>query len=87
MKSALELVMEKTGGKINALSSDKKKKIAQIEAICKSKIAEEEIAAAAKLKKCGGNDEEFDKIKSDLVSRIASLKAKCEKEKSSIRTT
>lgn len=85
MKSAWELAMERTGGKITELSADKKKKISEIEAVYKSKIAEEKIAADGKLKKADGNEEEMEKIKSGMMDRIASLKAKCEKEKASIR--
>ncbi|OGV36216.1 MAG: hypothetical protein A2020_12510 [Lentisphaerae bacterium GWF2_45_14] len=85
MKSALELVMEKTGGKITGLSSSKKKKISEIDMIYKSKIAEEEIAATGKCRKAGENEEEIEKIKTELASRITSLKAKCEKEKASVR--
>jgi len=86
MKSAWELALERTGGKINELSAEKKNKIAEIEKIYKSKIAEEEIAASGKIAKAAGNEEEIDKIKSELASRIALLKSKCEKEKSSVRT-
>ena len=87
MKSAWELAMERTGGKITELPHAKKKKIAEIETVYKSKIAEEKIAASGKLREIGENGEETEKIKAELASRIASLKEKCEKEKSSIRTT
>lgn len=40
MKSAFELALERTGGKLKEISEEKKQKLAEIDKIYQSKIAE-----------------------------------------------
>ena len=84
MKSAWELALERTGGKLSEISDDVKKSIATIEAKYKSKIAESEISAQNKLNK-EKDLAKIEEIKSGLVVEIASFKDKCEREKASVR--
>ncbi|MBO7147017.1 MAG: hypothetical protein J6W81_04650 [Lentisphaeria bacterium] len=84
MKSAYELALERTGGKLNFLSEEKKNKIADIERYYKSKIAEAELSAQQRI---GKEDDpvKIAEIKEGLVTEIASLRDKCEHEKDAVR--
>jgi len=86
MKSSFELALERTGGALNKISDEKKNKIAEIDALYKSKIAEAEIAAQQKLSKNHGNPEAENQIQQDLTVEIASIKSKWEREKEAVRT-
>ena len=73
MKSAYELALERTGGKLNELPPEKKEKIAEIDRIYKSRIAAAELSAQEKLAK------ETDPVKTEelregLITEIASLR-------------
>jgi len=84
MKSAWELALERTGGKLNEVSSDAKKAIAEIEAKYKSKIAEAELSAQSSLARAQ-DAEKIELIKSGLITEIASLNDRCEREKNAAR--
>jgi len=84
MKSAFELALERSGGVLNELSAEKKMKIAQIDSICKAKIAEAEISAEQKIKKTDDSDR-IQEIKEGLRNEIASLLDRAEYDKKKIR--
>ena len=84
MKSAYELALERTGGKLNELPPEKKEKIAEIDRIYKSRIAAAELSAQEKLAK------ETDPVKTEelregLITEIASLRDQCSREKAAVR--
>ena len=85
MKSAFELALERTGGSLEDISSDKKEKITEIDNKYKSKEAEAELAAQERIIKAQGNLNEIDQIRQDLTVELASIRSKAEKEKSQIR--
>jgi len=84
MKSAWELALERTGGKIAELSEDKKKAIAEIEAKCKAKLAEAEISAQSRLAKVD-DPEKMKEIKEGLATELASIRSRCERDKEAAR--
>ncbi len=84
MKSSFELAMERLGG-IRDLPPEKKKLIAEIESKFKAKIAQAEMSAQDKIRKCGTADE-IEKIRSALASELASLREKSEREKEKARS-
>ena len=86
MKSAYELAVERMGVKpVTKLSMDQKKKIAEIDAIYKSKKAEADLSAQNRLHEAGGNIDEINRIKEDLVVELASFNSKMEQEKEKVR--
>ena len=86
MKSAYELALERTGGKLNVLSQEKKEKIAEIDRICKSRIAAAEVTAQQKMAK-EADPEKAEEIRQGLITEIASLRDRCEREKTQIRNS
>ena len=85
MKSAFELALERTGGSLGKITEEKKCKLAEIDKLYKSKIAEAEISAEQKLKKAAGNHEAIEQIKSDISVEMASIRSKWEREKEAAR--
>jgi hypothetical protein len=83
MKSAWELALERSGGKLAEIPEEKKRKLAEIEARYRSKIAEAELSAEHKLAKA--DPAKRDEIKEGVANEIASLKDKCEREKEAVR--
>lgn len=84
MKSAWELALERTGGALKELPADQKDKIAEIDKRYKAKVAEAELANRQRLSKAA-NVEEISQIKEDLVTELASLRSKMERDKDQIR--
>ncbi len=84
MKSAFELALERSGGSLNELSPDKKEKIAELDSICKAKIAEAEISADQKIQKLD-DPAKIEEIKEGLRHEIASLQDRYEREKDRVR--
>ena len=86
MKSAYELALERNGvEEVKKLTADQKKKISEVEKIYKAKKAEANISAESKLIKVGGNLEEIEQIKNDLIVELASIESKFKNEKEVIR--
>ncbi len=84
MKSAYELALERSGGVLNSVPAEIKEKLAEIEVIRKSKVAEAELSAQQRL------DRETDpakdaEIKEALITEIASINDKYEHEKEKVR--
>lgn len=84
MKSAWELALERTGGALKELPADQKDKIGEIDKRYKAKVAEAELANRQRLSKAA-NVEEINQIKEDLVTELASLRSKMERDKDQIR--
>ncbi len=86
MKSAYELALERNGvEEVKKLTAEQKEKIFEAEKIYKTKKAEANISAESKLNKAGGNLEEIEQIKNDLIVELASVESKFENEKDMIR--
>ncbi|MHB9137825.1 MAG: hypothetical protein ACYC4Q_00305 [Victivallaceae bacterium] len=85
MKSSFELALERSGGALKNVSEDKKKQIAEIDNLCKSKLAGLEITYKSKFAKTGGNPEAFQQLENDLAVERASIISKAEKDKETIR--
>ena len=86
MKSAYELALERTGGKLNELPREKKEKIAEIDRIYKSRIAAAELSAQQKIAKESDPDK-AEEIRQGLITEIASLRDRCEREKTEVRNS
>ena len=84
MQSAYELALERTGGKLNELSSEKKEKIAEIDRFYKAKIAGAELSAQQRIAK-EADPLKIEEIKQGLITETASLRDKCECEKNAVR--
>jgi hypothetical protein len=85
MKSSFELALERSGGALKNISEDKKKQIAEIDSLCKSKLAGLEITYKSKFGKANGNQEAFQQLESDLAVERASIISKAEKDKEAVR--
>lgn len=84
MKSAFELALERSGGKLSDISKEKKDRLAEIDRKYKSKIAEAELSAQDKLKKVS-DPAKAEEINEGLITEIASLKDRCERDKNAVR--
>ncbi len=85
MKSAWELALERTGGKLNELNEEQKQQLAEIDSLYKSKLVAAEMAAQDRVAKAVGNLEALKQIKDDLDVEKASIESKMEREKDKIR--
>ncbi len=85
MKSAWELALEKTGGALQELPTDKKNRITEIESLYKAKIAGAEVAAESRIKQANGDPAVIRQIMDDLVVEKASYESKMNSEKEKIR--
>ena len=79
MKSAYELALERSGGTLNSIPSEIKEKIAEIEQIRKAKVAEAELSAQQRIGR-ENDPEKISEIKDALVTEIASINDKYERE-------
>lgn len=86
MKSAFELAMERLGGKIEDLSGEKKNAIAEVTKKYNAKIAEVKLSHEQRLAK-ETDPEKIRELEECLVTDIASLKDRCEREKEEIRNS
>lgn len=84
MKSAFELALERTGGKLQELSPEKKEKIAEIDRKYQAKIAETRLGVQERLAK-ESDPAKIKLLEESLVTDLASLQDKCEREKEKIR--
>lgn len=86
MKSAFELALERSGGTLNEIPSEIKARLAEIDTVCRAKIAEAELSAQQRL----ANEEDPVKaaeVKEALLTEIASIRDKYEREKEKARKT
>ena len=86
MKSAYELAMErleKSNPTEKALSEDQKAKLAEIDTLFRSKIAEREVFLGGLLAqaRAGGNVVEIAELEEQLSREVRKLRDQCEEEK------
>lgn len=86
MKSAYELALERTGGKLNELSPEKKQRIAEIEQIYRAKIAAAELSAQQRLAR-ETDPEKAEEVRAGLLTELASYRDCCAREKDAVRNT
>ena len=84
MKSAWELALERSGGALQELSPEKKKKIAELERAAQAKIAAAKITAEHKLAAMTDPDE-IDQLKEGLVNEIRSIEESLARKKEAVR--
>ncbi len=84
MKSAFELALERTGGKLTELTEEKKNKISELDRYYKSKIAEAELSAQQRIAR-EQDPSKVEDIQASLVTEIASFRDKWEREKEAVR--
>lgn len=84
MKSAYELALERSGGILNAVPEEIKEKLAEIEQIRKAKVAETELSAQQRSAR-ESDPEKAAEVKEALVTEIAAINDKYEREKEKIR--
>ncbi|MCP4179123.1 MAG: hypothetical protein GY756_15290 [bacterium] len=88
MKSAYELAMERAGVEsVKKLTDGQKEKISELDAICKSKVAEAKLNAGDNKMKSAGDINALNQISEDLVVELASINSKYEREKEKIRNS
>ena len=85
MKSAFELALERSGGTLNEISPEVKAKLAEIDTLCRAKIAEAELSAQQRLAK-EEDPARAAELQEALVTEIASIRNRCEREKEKVRT-
>ena len=86
MKSAYELALERSGGTLNSIPSEIKEKISEIEQIRKAKVAEAELSAQQRIGR-ENDPEKIAEIKDALVTELASINDKYEREKEKVRNS
>ena len=84
MKSAFELALERTGGKLREISEEKKQKLAEIDRLYQSKLAEAQLSADQRLAK-ESDPAKAEEIRNGLVTELASIRDRWEREKEKVR--
>lgn len=91
MKSAYELAMERLekASPSISLSEDQKKEIAEVDSVCRAKIAEKEVFLKDQIRKAqaAGNLEETESFEKQLASEIRRLQQDCETKKEKLRAS
>ena len=85
MKSAFDLVLEKSGGALEKLTEKQKNEIAELEQQRKAKVAEAEMAKNERLVKALGDSMQSEQILKDFAVELASINSKYESLKNEIR--
>ena len=85
MKSAFDLVLERSGGALEELTEKQKDEIAEFERRRKAKVTEAEMSKDERLVKALGDSMQSEQILKDFAVEIASINSKCESLKSEIR--
>jgi hypothetical protein len=89
VKSAYELAMERLekSAPTLKLTDEQKAQIAEIDSICRAKIAEKELFLKGKIEEAGlkGSFEEFEQLEKQLATEIRRLQEDCEEKKAKIR--
>ena len=84
MKSAFELALERTGGKLREISEEKKQKLAEVDKIYQSKLAEAQLSADQRLAR-ETDPAKAEEIRGALATDLASIRDRWEREKDKIR--
>ena len=91
MKSAYELAMERLEKNSPSLplTEDQKKEIAEVDSVCRAKIAEKELFLKDQIRKAqvAGKIEELESLEKQLVSEIRRLHEECEAKKEKLRAS
>ncbi len=86
MKSAYERALERFDVEpVKSLSDEQKARIAEIDSLYKSKIAQVELAAGQKIRQARENGDDPATVQAHLADERKSLREKCEREKDKIR--
>jgi len=84
MKTAWELALERSGGILNELNDQQKDVIAEIDKVCKAKLAEFDLTYTDKLMNTS-DYKEIEQIKDDMAVERASIMSKAKRDKEKIR--
>ncbi len=84
MKTAWELALERSGGTLNELNNEQKDAIAEIDKVCKAKLAEFDLSYTDKLMNTT-DYKEIEQIKEDMAVERASIMSKAKRDKEKIR--
>ena len=84
MKTAWELALERSGGGLNELNETQKEAIAEIDRVCKAKLAEFDLTYTEKLMNTT-DYKEIEQIKDDMAVERASIMSKAKRDKEKIR--
>ena len=91
MKSAYELAMERLqkSSPSVSLTENQKKKIAEVDAVYRAKIAEKELFLKDQIRKAQavGKFEELESLEKQLSSEIRRLQEECEAKKENLRAS
>jgi ABC-type hemin transport system substrate-binding protein len=91
MKSAYELAMERLekASPSISLTEDQKKQIAEVDSVCRAKIAEKELFLKDEIRKTQGTGklEEAESLEKQLASEIRRLQEDCEAKKEKLRVS
>ena len=89
MKTAYELAMERLSksSPTTKLTEQQKKEIAELESICKAKVADREIFVKGEIAKAvdKGDAEAIEQLEKQLVSDRKTLRAELEEKKEKVR--
>jgi len=89
MKSAYELAMERLekSSPSVALTEEQKKEIAEMDSVCRAKIAEKELFLKHQIHKAqaAGKFDEVESLEKQLSSEIRRLQEECETKKEKLR--
>ena len=84
MKTAWELALERSGGILNELNDAQKEAIAEIDKVCKAKLAEFDLSYTDKLMSTT-DYKEIEQIKDNMAVEHASIMSKAKRDKEKIR--
>jgi len=91
MKSAYELAMERLekSSPSVALTEEQKKEIAEMDSVCRAKIAEKELFLKDQIHKAqaAGKFDEVESLEKQLSSEIRRLQEECETKKEKLRAS
>jgi len=89
MKSAYELAMERLekASPTISLTEEQKKEIAEVDSVCRAKIAEREVFLKDQIRKAqiAGNLEGVQSLEKQLISDIRRLQEECQAKKERLR--
>ena len=87
LKSSWELALERAGSAGPKLTAEQKAKLADLDSLYKSKIADREILVKGQLEKAAdkGDAEAYEQLEKQLVSDRKSLNAELEERKDRVR--
>ena len=90
MKSAYQLAMERLEKQSPSqkLTDDQRSRIAEIDSLYKSKMAERELLIADQIRReqAAGKPSEVEKLQQQLASELRRLTEECESKKENVRT-